>query len=422
MKLTLQKIRLETASSFEFINKLVKERRHLSAAPFFIQFETSFRHGTYLTVYLTLINIDSKGSEKLTKKLWFQVGVGILLSILIIKYFMEISFIFAPVVIIIKAIILPLLLGGVLYYMTEPIQHFLEKRKFPRWASILTILAGLAVVLWIFISIIGPPITNQVNNLVEDAPTLTKEVEKVKGFWQQKDDLPESLQKSVQSATDSLQSIAVKFGKWFVQFLQSFFQAMFLLILVPFFFIFMLKDHEKFAPKIYNLFSGERREWVKKTLSDIDNVLRSYIQGQFLISAILASLILIGYLLIGLKYSLLLAIFALFMNLVPFIGPWIAVTPAVIIAYIQDPKLVILVAIVTLVAQQIDSNLITPNVMGKSLDIHPLTVITIILAAGNIAGFVGIIVGVPVYAVGKVIVSNIYDQRRKIKHAATKDI
>lgn len=359
----------------------------------------------------------------MTKKLWFQVGVGILLSILIIKYFMEISFIFAPVVIIIKAIILPLLLGGVLYYMTEPIQRFLESRKVPRWGSILIILASLVAVLWIFIAIIGPPVTNQVNKLVEDAPSLVKEFNQVKDeLLAQKDDLPENLQNSIDSAANSLQSIAVKFGKWVVQFLQSFFQAMFLLILVPFFFIFMLKDHEKFAPIIYNLFSGVRREWIKKTMSDIDNVLRSYIQGQFLISAILASLIFIGYMILDLKYALLLAIFALFMNLVPFIGPWIAVTPALVIAYLQEPKLVIGVAIVTLVAQQIDSNLITPNVMGKSLDIHPLTVITIILAAGNIAGFVGIIVGVPVYAVGKVIVLNIYDQRRKIGHAATKDV
>ena len=124
-----------------------------------------------------------------------------------------------------------------------------------------------------------------------------------------------------------------------MQFLQSFFQAMFLLVLVPFFFIFMLKDHEKFAPNIYNLFSGERREWVKKTLGDIDNVLRSYIQGQFLISTILAILIFIGYKILGLEYTLLLAIFALFMNLIPFIGPWIAVAPALIIAYLEEPKL-----------------------------------------------------------------------------------
>ncbi|MCM3744454.1 AI-2E family transporter [Sporosarcina luteola] len=359
----------------------------------------------------------------MTKKLWFQVGVGILLAILIIKYFMEISFIFAPVIIIIKAIILPLLLGGVLYYMTEPIQRFLESRNIPRWGSILIIVAGLLIVLAIFISIIGPHVTKQVNNLVENAPTLSKKFDDMRSMLGNLEEyLPPSLQGSIDSATDTIQAMAVNFGKWIVQFLQSFFQAIFLLVLVPFFFIFMLKDHEKFAPIIYDLFSGERREWVKKTLSDIDNVLRSYIQGQFLISTILAALIFIGYLILGLEYALLLAIFALFMNLIPFIGPWIAVAPALIIAFMDKPKLVIGVAIVTLVAQQIDSNLITPNVMGKSLDIHPLTVITIILAAGNIAGFVGIIVGVPVYAVGKVIVRNIYDQRRKIKHAATKDV
>ena len=353
----------------------------------------------------------------MTKKLWFQVGVGILLAILIIKYFMEISFLFAPVVIIIKAIILPLLLGGVLYYMTEPIQRFLESRKIPRWGSILIILAGLALVIWTFISIIGPPVTAQVNKLVENAPGLAKDFENVKDRVSELEIvLPESLQGSLDSAANSLQTVAVNFGKWVVQFLQSFFQAMFLLVLVPFFFIFMLKDHEKFAPNIYNLFSGERREWVKKTLGDIDNVLRSYIQGQFLISTILAILIFIGYKILGLEYTLLLAIFALFMNLIPFIGPWIAVAPALIIAYLEEPKLVIGVAIVTLVVQQIESNLITPNIMGKSLDIHPLTVITIILAAGNIAGFVGIIVAIPTYAVGKVIVRNIYDQRRKIKN------
>ncbi|MCJ7843002.1 AI-2E family transporter [Lederbergia sp. NSJ-179] len=359
----------------------------------------------------------------MTKKLWFQVGVGLLLAILIIKYFMEISFIFTPVVIIIKAIILPLLLGGVLYYMTEPIQRFLEKRKVPRWGSILIILVGLVLVLWLFIAIIGPPVTEQVNRLINNAPALADEINEVKDMLlQQKNNLPQNIQDSINSAANSLQSVAMKFGMWIVQFLQSFFQAMFLLILVPFFFIFMLKDHEKFAPIIYNLFSGERRRWIQKTMSDIDNVLRSYIQGQLLISAILATMIWIGYMILGLEYALLLAIFALVMNLIPFIGPWIAVTPAVIIAYLQEPKLVIGVAIVTLVAQQIDSNLITPNVMGKTLDIHPLTVITIILAAGNIAGFLGILVAIPVYAVLKVIVYNIYEQRIRIKSAATKDV
>ncbi len=359
----------------------------------------------------------------MTKKLWFQVGVGILLSMLIIKYFIEIQAIFTPLVIIAKAIFIPLLLGGVLYYITEPVQRFLEKRKIPRWGSILSIFGILIAVVWIFAAIIGPPVTKQINNLVHNAPTIASEINIMKdSLLQQKHDLPPKFEESIDSAADSLQSVAVNFGKWVVQFLQSFLQAMFLLVLVPFFFIFMLKDHEKFAPFIYNFFSGKRREWIKKTLHDIDTVLRSYIQGQLLISFLLAILLFIGYLVIGLEYALLLAIFGLFMNLIPFIGPWISAVPAIVIGFIQDPKTGILAAVVMVIAQQIESNLITPNVMGKSLDLHPLTVITVILAAGNIAGFLGIIVAVPTYAVGKAIVKNIYARRKEIKEAATSTV
>ena len=93
-------------------------------------------------------------------------------------------------------------------------------------------------------------------------------------------------------------------------------------------------------------------------------------------------MLLIGYSIIGLEYALLLAIFGLFMNLIPFIGPWISAVPAVIIGFIQDPKVGIGAAIIMVIAQQVESNLITPNVMGKSLDIHPLTVITVILGSG----------------------------------------
>ena len=117
----------------------------------------------------------------------------------------------------------------------------------------------------------------------------------------------------------------------------------------------------------------------------------------------------IGYIIIGLEYSLLLVIFAFFMNVIPFIGPWIAFAPALIIGFFKIHMMVIWVGVVTLVAQQIESNLITPNVMGKTLDIHPLTVITVILAAGNIAGFLGILLAIPTYAVGKAIVENIYE-------------
>jgi len=133
-------------------------------------------------------------------------------------------------------------------------------------------------------------------------------------------------------------------------------------------------------------------------------------------------MLLIGYLIIGLDYAFLLALIGVVTNVIPFLGPYIAVTPAIIIALFQDPIMAVYVAIIMLIAQQIEGNLITPNVMGNALSVHTLTVITLILAAGNVAGIWGVILAIPFYAVVKTIVINIYEKRQEIKETATEDV
>lgn len=359
----------------------------------------------------------------MTKKLWFQVGIGILIGLLIIKYVIEIHWIFKPVVIIIKTIFIPVLISGVLFYISEPLQRWLEKKGLPRWGSISTIVLVLAGVVTGLLFIIGNPITEQVNRLVQNAPSIGDKIMDATDFvLENKDNLPPQVENFIDSVTNSIQDIVVVGSKSIVNFVSGTVSTIFTLILVPFFYIFMLKDHEKFAPNIYKIFTGERRTWVKKTLEEINEVLKNYVQGQVLVSLILATMMLIGYLIIRLDYALLLAIVSFFMNMIPFIGPWISLAPAILVAIIQDPILVVWVCVITLVAQQLESNLITPNIMGKSLDIHPLTVITVVLAAGNIGGFVAIMIGIPTYAVLKVIVKNIYEERKKIKETATKTL
>ena len=367
-------------------------------------------------------NLKRKMGEYMTKKLWFQLGVGILLSLIIIKFLADVKWVFSPLIIIGKTIFMPLLIAGVLFYISKPLQIILEKRKVPRWGSMIIIFALLTALIWAAISIIGPPVVEQVNNLTNNLPAIINDANKlVISLLDQAGDLPGWLKDGVDSITDSLNAIALNFGKWFVHFFQSLLQGAFIVVLVPFFFLFMLKDHEKFLPFVSSFFTGKKKEWIVKTLKDIDDVLSLYIQGQILIAFIVAVLLYIGYSIIGLNFALLLAVFALFMNVIPFFGPWIAFVPALIIGFFQDPILAVWVALITLIAQQTDSNLITPNVMGKTLHIHPLTIITVLLAAGNIAGFIGILLAIPAYAVIKAVVSNIYERRKEIKDAATQD-
>src|SRR5690606_29565707 len=241
-------------------------------------------------------------------------------------------------------------------------------------------------------------------------------------IFDQRDRLPGSIEEQLNDMTGQIGDRIGDVGGWVLSFIGSFISGVVTLVLVPFFLVYLLVDHKKFVPFVSGFFSGERKKWIRKTLHDIDETLQAYIQGQLFVSFLVGIMLLIGYLIIGLEYALLLALIGMATNVIPFLGPYIAVIPAIIIALVQDPIMAVYVAIIMLVAQQIESNFITPNVMGKSLDVHPLTVITLILAAGNIAGLWGIILAVPVYAVIKTIAKNIYARRSEIRDTATREI
>ncbi|KAA0957254.1 AI-2E family transporter [Planococcus sp. ANT_H30] len=359
----------------------------------------------------------------MTNKLWFQVGVGIILTLVIIRLFIEVQGIFEPLFIIAGTIFVPLLLGGVLFYLTRPVLHFLIKRKFPKWAAVLTVLLSIVLVFYLFYIMIGPIVTGQINALVDNAPEIIQSVEESSQYvFDQRERLPDSIEEQLTGMTSQIGDRLGDIGGWIVSFIGSFVSGVITLVLVPFFLVYLLVDHKKFVPFISGFFSGERKRWVRKTLQDIDDTLQAYIQGQLFVSFLVGLMLLIGYLIIGLDYALLLALIGMATNVIPFLGPYIAVIPAILIALVQEPIMAVYVAIIMLIAQQVESNFITPNVMGKSLDVHPLTVITLILAAGNIAGLWGIILAIPVYAVIKTIAKNVYARRNEIRNTATRDI
>lgn len=346
-----------------------------------------------------------------------------MLALLIILLFREIGDVFQPLFVIAKTVFLPMVLAGVLFYLMRPVANWLEKKGMPRWGSILSVVALLVLVFWILYSMIGPIVNEQGENLARNTPQMVTAAEDgINYLMNQKDKLPQFAIESLQEAEGKVEDWVMNFGTWLFNFLQELLQAVFLVVLTPFFLFYMLKDREEFLPFFSQFFSGRRKRWVIKTLHDLDDTLQSYIQGQLLVSFLVGVMLYIGYLIIDLDYSLILALLGMATNVIPFLGPYLAVTPALFVAWTQDPQLIIWVAVIMLIAQQIESNLITPNVMGKALDIHPLTVITLVLAAGNIAGIWGIILAVPAYGLLKTVVVNLYKERREIKEAATKDV
>lgn len=356
-------------------------------------------------------------------KVWFRTGIALLILFLLIKLVMEVHSVFVPFVIIIQSVLLPLLLSGFLFYICLPFQKILEKNKVPRWASITIIFIALFIIIGIIIRFIAPPIAEQIENLINQIPALQHEIQYIINFaLDQMERLPADVTDRINKMVQSMSNSTADILSNSFSYLTSFISTLFLLIMVPFFLIYMLKDHERFIPFIAKLFKGDRKVFIVDLFKDLNHTVQSYIQGQVTVSIILGIILYIGYSIIGLNYTLLLVMFACVANMIPFLGPWMAFAPAAIIGIIQSPTTFIWVCIITLVAQQLEGNVITPNVMGKSLNIHPLTIIVVILAAGNLGGFGLILVAVPLYAVIKTIVRNVFQYRQQIIEKANSDV
>ena len=118
-------------------------------------------------------------------------------------------------------------------------------------------------------------------------------------------------------------------------------------------------------------------------------------QGQFVLGLIVGVLIYLGLTILGVQYSLLLAILAAIFELIPF-GLILAAIPAIVLAFLQDPTLGFWVIVFYVVVQQLENNILVPIVMGKTIGLNPVVVILALLVGANLAGIAGMIIAVPV--------------------------
>ena len=181
------------------------------------------------------------------------------------------------------------------------------------------------------------------------------------------------------------------------------------LVTTPFVLFFFLKDGHHFKETAIKIVPPKFRQDFHEIIESMSMQVGSYIQGQMFVSLCIGILLFIGYSIIGLDYSLVLACIAAVTSVVPYLGPTIAISPAIIIALITSPIMLLKLVVVWTLVQFFEGHFISPNVMGKTLKVHPLTIIFVLLCAGNLLGVVGVILAIPGYAVLKVLVMHLFD-------------
>lgn len=360
-------------------------------------------------------------NEKRKKKLMFWSAELLLLASLIFV-FTKIRFVFSPVFTFFQTLFAPFLIAGFLFYLLNPLVKVLMKIKIKKFKvkrplAITIVFLLLISVLGLVISFFIPRLLEQIKSLVIGLPGYLSELQHFLTnlfdnshiSWLQKVDLHTYMDKFEGSLTTILKKFILSLTTSLGSVIGTITSVTVTLVTVPFILFYMLKDGEKLVPTVEKLFPKRNQSKVRRLLHEMSTTLSRYISGQMIECLFVGTFSAIGYSMTGIPYALLVGLFAGITNIIPYLGPYIGLMPALFLAFSKSLSTVFWVIVVCIIVQQLDGNLVYPNVIGKSLHLHPLTIIIILLVAGNIAGLLGMILGVPLYAVTKVIVKFIYD-------------
>jgi predicted PurR-regulated permease PerM len=342
---------------------------------------------------------------------FFKVCLSIICLLLIVYLTAKVDFLFKPLFALFNVLIVPFMLAGFFYYLLRPLVTYLTERKLNKIAAILLIYLVLTAIVVLFLIVVWPMLQTQLTNFIDSAPKLIQDFQdQIKSLQKNRlvsmlvsnesdisTKLSEYLNKGISAASTYVSSVVAMITSFVI-----------VVATAPIILYYMLKESDHIPSSVLHIIPRRYQKEGKEVISEIDDALSGFIVGRVTITCLLAIMMYIGFLLIGLPYSLLLAAVSFILNIIPYVGPILGAVPVIIVAFIDSPTMVIWALIVVLLAQQIESSVLSPFIYGKRLDMHPMTTIILLLAAGDIAGILGVILAIPAYMVVKIIVVHIY--------------
>jgi predicted PurR-regulated permease PerM len=306
-------------------------------------------------------------------------------------------------------VFLILFVAIVLSAAIRPIVRALNKVGIPKELAIILIYILLLALIASVVVLLLPLIIEQSNLVVESLPqtyqTIRERMLEHPNFfiWRVATELPETInlgpvQEPAPEEEDVIQSVGQNLELIGLG-VRGIFYTFGALVLAFYWTI----DGQKNKTALLMLVPLDQRENAREITSEIQAKLGAFIQGQALLALIIGGLSFIAYTLIGLPYTLPLAIMAGLMETVPVLGPILGAIPALIVAYTVDPEKMLWVLVVTIIIQQVENNLLVPRVMKRAVGVNPLVTLLALTAFGTLFGFLGAVVAIPLAAIIQVL-------------------
>ena len=312
----------------------------------------------------------------------------------------------------------PLFIGLIIAWLLNPLVVWFTKKKVKRPLACIFVFFIFIVVIYLLFRIMIPLLYKQINDFVALLPSLFLTIgnfihelfDKLSTSGIDLSSIETNVYNAIENLTMDLTTSLINGVTAFASSVGTF-----LLGLVVGFYLLIDLDHAK---QLIYLFPKKSHAAIKSICGRLNTSFRDYIQGTLIISFLVAVISLIGYSIIKLPSPLLFAIICGITNIIPYIGPWIGGGISAIVGFTVSPLVGILTAVIAFVVQQIDSVVLQPLIMGKTMKLHPVTIMIGLLIFGHFFGIVGMIFATPVIAGLKTIMlyfNEKYDLVNKLK-------
>lgn len=329
----------------------------------------------------------------------------ILLAYLIVK-FLPLFFPFFKLLLI---IFIPFILAAFISYLLYPLIDKLARLNINKALAVISIYVSFFCLLALVIYKGFPILIAQLEELGEQLPKIiTMYEDGTYALFENTAFLPEVFHDKMKLV---IQQIEIKVENR----LESFFHkitgildVLFILVIVPVLVFYFLIDYERMKDSLFQLLSKTSLIKTEKILTAIDKSLGSYLRGQIAISSIVALITFLMYHTFELKYALLLAIIMGLMNVIPYFGPIIGSVPAILIALTTSWHLAVIIMVTNIIIQIIENSFLSPYIMGKSVQIHPVIIILMLMIGAELGGVIGMIVVIPLTTILKAIYVEVF--------------
>lgn len=335
----------------------------------------------------------------------------------------------------IRIIFPPLVLAVLILYLLNPVVTRLERRRVPRLLGAVMayvfVLGGITLLLMAVVPLVAdqieevsdrwPDYRGEIISFVDDTASNIEErldtdidTAQVSCLLGADEEVGEGHVSDARcdEVTEDVREAVLSHAGRITEIGSSLLEALLVFILGPLIAFYLLVDLPHLQKDLKNLVPASHRTEVADLASKVGGAVGGFFRGQLLVALLVGVLSAVGFQLIGLPFWLLIGAIAGFFNLIPLVGPYIGGALGFIIGTISSGVgLGLKAALVELIVQQIDNHIISPNVMKRVVNLHPVTVMLSILAGGTLAGFWGVLLGVPAVAVIKLLLGHMWQTR-----------